>query len=117
MAMIVHVRRPRDYDCTNGGVSSTHDTLLVVESPAEVPASPIVPVMVVERHAPGAMCLRPLNHTPSRKGEFGPMAGGNYAVGDDRFNEAVGRMLGTKFYGAVAIHDRYESEELFFSLH
>ena len=40
------------------------------------------------------------------------MAGGNFAVGDGAFNEAVEKLLGTKFYGAVAIHDRFESQEL-----
>ena len=44
------------------------------------------------------------------------MAGGNYAVGDVVFNDAVEKLLGTKFYGAVAIHDRYESEELYYQL-
>jgi len=44
------------------------------------------------------------------------MAGGNYAVGDSKFDEAVEKLLGTKFYGAVAIHDRFESEELYYNL-
>ncbi len=68
--------------------------------------------MVLQQHEPGAVSLRPLTVPVGRQGDVGPMVGGNYAVGDRAFNEAVERLLGTKFYGAVAIHDRFESQEL-----
>jgi hypothetical protein len=109
--MLVHVRRPRDHDCTNGGISKNHDTLLVVESDAAAPADATLPVMVLEQHAPGAVCLRPVEGLWP-KNEVGPMLGGNYAVGDAKFDEAVEKLLGTKFYGAVAIHDRFESQKI-----
>jgi hypothetical protein len=37
------------------------------------------------------------------------MFGGNYAAASDsRFSELCEKLLGTSFYGAVAIHDRVE---------
>jgi hypothetical protein len=41
----------------------------------------------------------------------GPMFGGNYAdTSDSRFGEAMERTVkGTRFFGAVPIHDRYET--------
>lgn len=40
---------------------------------------------------------------------IGPMAGGAFvATSDSRFSEAVSRMLGHSFYGAVSLHDHYE---------
>jgi hypothetical protein len=44
-------------------------------------------------------------------GRVGPMMGGNYAAtSDSRFSEATGQ------YGAIAIHDRYETPEQYISL-
>lgn len=111
MAMVVHVRRPRDSDRSNGGVSRNSDTLLVVESDAMAPADAPMPVMVLELHAPGAVSLRPVKSLWP-KNEIGPMPGGNFVVGDKSFYQAVEGVLGAKFYGAVAIHDRFESQEL-----
>lgn len=39
------------------------------------------------------------------------MAGGNYATGDSSFSAAIGKILGHNFYGAVSIHDRFETDE------
>ena len=37
------------------------------------------------------------------------MMGGHYgATSDSRFSDAVEEMMGTPFYGALAIHDRVE---------
>ena len=42
----------------------------------------------------------------------GPMAGGAFAAScDSRFREAVENLIGHGWYGAVAVHDRYESWE------
>jgi len=38
MAMVVHVRRSRDYDCTNGGLSKTSNRLLVFSTDDEADA-------------------------------------------------------------------------------
>lgn len=40
----------------------------------------------------------------------GPMFGGCYiATSDSRFSREVERVLGSPFYGAVALHDRWET--------
>lgn len=47
--------------------------------------------------------------TPGDKA-VGPMMGGNYvATSDSRFSAEVERVLGERFYGAVALHDRWET--------
>lgn len=48
---------------------------------------------------------------PLRKpDQVGPMAGGHYAgTSDGRFSAAVEKILGSRFYGAVPIHDRFET--------
>ena len=104
--MMVNVLRQRDpYDCTNGGVSSKHDRLFVflpTTPPDYVPPAD-VPAMVLEMHAPGCVRLRV-------KGEKRwCMFGGNFAhTSDSRFTQAVEQLLGHRWYGAVAIHDRHE---------
>jgi hypothetical protein len=38
------------------------------------------------------------------------MFGGNYAgTSDSRFKDAVENLIGTRFYGAIPVHDRYET--------
>ena len=95
-------------------MSSRHDRLLAISKGDQPPTDPVLPVMVLDLHAPGEVCLRPLQGGPDRY--FGPMAGGNCAVGGPEFRQAVNALLGHDFYGAVAIHDRYESEELYYTL-
>jgi hypothetical protein len=46
---------------------------------------------------------------PESVKDKGRMFGGNYAAASDsRFSELCEKLLGTSFYGAVAIHDRVE---------
>lgn len=48
---------------------------------------------------------------------IGPMAGGTYiATSDSRFSELVREITGGDFYGAVALHDRYEDQETYDTL-
>jgi hypothetical protein len=48
------------------------------------------------------------------EGEIGPMMGGCYvASSDSRFTAECERVLGSRFYGAVPLHDRYESQALY----
>jgi hypothetical protein len=42
------------------------------------------------------------------------MAGGNFgSTSDGRFSEACRKLLGHDFYGAVPIHDRFESQAMY----
>lgn len=49
---------------------------------------------------------------PGESGGAGPMMGGSYiASSDSRFSAECQRVLGAPFYGAVPLHDRFETWE------
>ena len=117
-ALPVNVYRTAKYgDCTNGGISSKFDTLLVACDEGFIDIDPNnVPenfAMVELRHVMGKIIptIYPADITPTgnvipREGKWW-MMGGNYgATSDSRFSRMIGDM-----YGAVAIHDRYETPE------
>jgi hypothetical protein len=94
-----------DYDSTNGGVSSKANRLFVQlpNCPSDQSVAGDAPEMVLESHVPGCVRLVP-------KGEKRwVMFGGNFAhSSDSRLREAIERMTGQTWYGAIAIHDRIE---------
>ena len=120
MGLYVSVYRDAEYaakgiDCTMNGVSQRFYQLLVVNIDGpntfvydrdSLHTAPVI----LESHVPGCVCLRPA------KFKFGKwvadgigMMGGNYAAtSDSRWTEAIEKILGHGFYGAVAIHDRFE---------
>lgn len=117
--MFVSVHRSQS-DCTNNGASSKHWNLMVFTTEDEGEAykkanqgrAGYRPVFVLEQHYPGSCRVRPLK-SDKPTGHAGPMFGGNYCDGDSTFKEAVKKVLGgTHPYGAVPIHDRFESAEL-----
>lgn len=113
MGLIVSVYRDASgYDCTLGGVSSKHKDLLVVnvEGPFEPAAD--LPAVILERHVPGCLRIVPAVREGSKwvRASGWWMFGGNFAhTSDSRFGEAARALLGTEFYGAVAVHDRQEN--------
>lgn len=102
MGLLVSVYRSPGLDCTNGGVSSTADTLCIVNIDGPFEPSDTHPAARLIRSGGIARII------PEQPGEgVGPMFGGHFAAtSDSRFSRAVG------FYGAVPIHDRWESAEL-----
>lgn len=109
-ALPVDVYRWR-YDCTNDGVSSKFDTLLVLcddgFKDVDLDNPPDNLCRVVHRFQFGRDIyhIEPLK--PTDPGCVGWMAGGNYAATrDSRFSKMIGGM-----YGAVAIHDRQETQQ------
>lgn len=103
-------------DCTNGGVSGSRDTMLVVNVPGPATAKGAGVALKLVDGPRGTKHLVPVVYDGKDgdgedtwveidiDGFVGPMFGGNYAgTSDSRFGEAVG------FYGAVAIHDRFET--------
>lgn len=109
----VRVLRGNVGDCTNGGISSNNDVLYVVcpdgyiNIDLDETREPVV--QVVKRTILGRDIyhVEPVKKVPS--GHVGWMAGGNYCTScDSRFTELVDGM-----YGAVAIHDRSESQEMY----
>ena len=106
-ALPVEVFRSGLGDCTNGGMSSRHDTLYVICDRGFIDIDPKNPpdnlAKVVKRRT--IYHIEP--YTPAT--QIGWMMGGNYAATSDaRFSDMIGGM-----YGAVAIHDRQESQELY----
>jgi hypothetical protein len=106
MGLIVSVLRDSDLgDCTAGGISSKFNKLTVINVPGPFDPTPDAPAAVLENGPLGSMKIVPVFKP---EGTIGPMFGGNYAASSDsRFRKAAG------FYGAVAIHDRFESQEMY----
>ena len=110
-------RTSRLGDCTNGGISSKFDELLIACDEGFIEIDPDnVPenfAMVELRHVYGNRIIPTIYPADIKDGKAvirdGKwwMMGGNYgATSDSRFSRMVGDM-----YGAVAIHDRYETQE------
>lgn len=101
------------YESTNGGLSSkVKDIVVVGLGPgSEVfDATPERPAFRLESHVRGCVRLVPVDD-PREGTHAGPMFGGNYATGDSRFTAAIEKLTGARFYGAVCIHDRYDTWE------
>lgn len=118
MGLIVQVYRgARGNDCTMGGISSQAPELCLVnvDGPFE-PRVSVPAAMLVAGNLPGTLRIVPAVKVEIKSGEHPeyatpgrPAMGGNYAAtSDSRFSEACEKLLGHPFYGAVAIHDRYE---------
>lgn len=107
MGLLVDVYRNGD-DTTLGGLSSKHNIICVVNADGPFDPSKEWPAFELVPNHGDSVALKPVMDTP--KGAVGPMAGGNYgATHDSRFSEAIEGITGLGFYGAVAIHDRFES--------
>lgn len=114
MGMLVNVYRNADPaygDCTNDGISSNHHTLCVINVSGPFTPNKDAPAVIMERHVPGCLRIVPCQ---SVNGQWVRTArhvsmGGNYAAtSDSRFADTAEQLLGHRFYGAVAIHDRAE---------
>ena len=105
MGLHVYVFRNALGDCTNGGISSKAKGLCVINIDGPCEPSPDYPAIeLVDGHLPGTLRLVPPGYENTWY-----MMGGNYgATSDSRFSETCEKMLGHRFYGAVAIHDRQE---------
>lgn len=102
---------PQYRGCANGGWTETHDSLYVAcpRGPWEIEEDdPALFDLVL-----GPYCTVHLR--PRNGGEgAGPMMGGSYAgTSDSRFAHMCEELTGSYWHGAVAVHDRYESQELY----
>lgn len=109
-ALPVDVLRTKYKGSSNGGISEKYDRLLVLckDGFEEVDLNnpPENLVVVVKRNMFGKCSDYIEPYASLKKGCVGWMFGGSYAESSDsRFSEMVG------FYGAVAIHDRQETQE------
>ena len=108
-ALTIYVYRDSLDDCTNEGVSSKYDELLVECPDGNWEVDNTDPRLVrLEKNAFNTCILAPVN--PGKTGIR--MMGGNYAAASDsRFSRMIERLLGHRFYGAVPIHDRFETQQ------
>lgn len=125
MGIIADIYKAKGQSFSNGGLSEYRDQVTVVNVPgpfepnAERPA-----VLLVEGNVPGSVKIvqaeqdgegRWLPARPARS--VGPMHGGCYVgTSDSRFGETVRELGGARFGGPVALHDRFESPELYRTL-
>lgn len=109
MGMTLSVYRDHLGDCTNGGLSSkaTRICVINVDGPF-VPSADMPAFRLVEGAFKGQVVLVPVDQP---EGLIGPMFGGNMAyTSDSRFSAKVRKLTDSNFYGAVPIHDRFETQ-------
>ena len=106
MGILVYVARTTLGDCTAGGISSTNDTLCVENINGPFNKDQNGPALYLTKGFQGTVKL--ITQRELDTGNVG-MFGGNFASSSDsRFSKAVEKVIGQRFHGAVAIHDRFE---------
>jgi hypothetical protein len=119
MGLILNVYGHPRGDFTNGGLSAKHDEVTVVNVDGPFEPTEDRPAVMLVNHVRDIVSLVPAKKdengawVPDRPdGLVGPMMGGNYATtSDSRFASAIEKLVGHRFYGAVAVHDRFETPE------
>lgn len=90
------------HDCTNGGITSAHDTIYMVCPRGHCDSEEVAEELIFRGESLGNYHrLVPIKPTP--EGMAGPMFGGNLAATSD------GRAGGIAYH----VHDRYETWEQF----
>jgi hypothetical protein len=107
-------------DCSNGGISGRVDRVTIVNAGGPFEPADDAPAVELRQGAfRGIVIAVPVDEQSTERAsrEIGPMAGGCYvATSDSRFGELCRRITGTEFYGAVPLHDRFETQELYDAL-
>lgn len=118
-ALRLDVYRPSHGDCSNHGVTETHDEVLVLcdEGPVDVDLdAPPANLMCLKAGTTrlGRRTLRLVPATDPDTHMVGPMAGGCYAsTSDARWHRLLSAHVGEEnayLAHAVPIHDRYETQ-------
>jgi hypothetical protein len=119
MGLSVSIYKDGGKSFSNGGVSTFMDEGVIVniDGPSSDPDNVHRAALMLVPGAYGTARVVPAVPTPDggwteerRLRSVGPMMGGCYvATSDSRFTEAVEKITGTKFYGAVPLHDRFET--------
>lgn len=119
MGIVAYIYKEKGLSFSNGGASSKYDKLTLVNVGGPFDPSEDAPAALLLPNALGSakvvMAVKQGNAWVPYKpaSGVGPMFGGTYvASSDSRFSEGVADILGRGFYGAVPLHDRYESQEL-----
>jgi hypothetical protein len=114
MGLIAYIMKHKGTDCSNGGLSSRHDEVTIVNADGPFDPTEDRPAVILVARAPVGtrqiLTAYPAVHQGGKwvKDPRWLMMGGTYiSCSDSRFGELCNR-LGVPFYGAVALHDRYE---------
>lgn len=105
MGLIVSILKPAGSNCSAGGVSARYEnlTLVNVDGPFE-PTADRPAAYLKGGNLPGTAIVVPEENT----GKWSMMGGCYVATSDSRFGDAVEKIIGARFYGAVPLHDRVE---------
>ena len=112
MGLFASIYRAEHNSSLNVFGGFTKVTLVNVDGPFE--PSPDAPAaMLCPGNLRGTVVIRPVEILDAgdpheSKPLRGAMGGAYVATSDSRFSEACEKMLGTRFYGAVPLHDRVE---------
>lgn len=116
--MGLHVEIYRDDTqggCSNHGVSDIQTrphikglTIINIEAPFEPSKEYPAASLIAEKHFQYPT-VRVVPLELLEQNAWAMMGGSYVATSDSRFNEAIERLTGHTFYGAVALHDRTES--------
>lgn len=112
----IYTSKATSYDCTKGGISSKAKDVCIVNAEGPFEPTDDRPAVILRKGAfPGIVVAVPAVKVGNnvwremKKNGSTPMAGGNFiSTSDSRFGEAVERITENVFYGAVALHDRFE---------
>ena len=111
MGLSVSIYRWGLGDCTNGGESAEVGSVCVINVPGPFEPRGNQPAFKLVK-GPGGRGHAILHPVEEKPDHVGPMFGGNFGYScDSRWSEAVREITGSPHYGAVAIHDRYETTE------
>lgn len=110
--MTVYIyKNPSFVVCSNGGISEKCNEVTLIGDgiPEMYEPTPDKPAVRLERGAYNSIKAVPVDRPAN---SAGPMAGGAFiGCSDSRFSAAVKKLLGYDFYGAVSLHDRFETWE------
>lgn len=114
MGLRVSIYTPSYGECSNGGYSARFNDLTIVNVDGPFNPTAAAPAaLLVAGNLPNTARVVPAD---SPTGMVGPMMGGCYVAScDGRWADAVIALTGTRT-GAVALHDRYESQATYNAL-
>ena len=97
--------------CSMNGISERFTEVTVVNAEGPFLPMPSRPAVLLESHMPGIVRAVPCSPEGVRYSGVWWMAGGAFiSSSDSRFSRAVESLIGGRFYGAVALHDRNEGQ-------
>lgn len=116
MGLIINVYRATqsgifaDADCTMNGISRRFNQICLVNVEGPFEPREDCPAAYLAKTPYGHAKIVPAGADGEIETRW-TMMGGNYgATSDSRFNQAIEKLTGRPFYGALPIHDRIENQ-------